>query len=92
MWDGTCRRWWLKLGLLTLMLAGCADDESRFLPEEQAARVALEAEKMNHHPTWANVWNKVEIHLSTHDAGDVVTEKDRELARRIDAIYASTRP
>lgn len=43
MWDGTCRRWWLKLGLLTLMLAGCADDESRFLPEEQAARVALEA-------------------------------------------------
>ncbi len=43
MWDGTCRRCWLKLGLLTLMLAGCADDESRFLPEEQAARVALEA-------------------------------------------------
>lgn len=55
-------------------------------------RVAIEAEKMNHHPTWANVWNKVEIHLSTHDAGDVVTEKDRELARRIDAIYATTRP
>lgn len=39
MWDGTCRRCWLKLGLLTLMLAGCADDESRFLPAEQAARV-----------------------------------------------------
>lgn len=55
-------------------------------------RVAMEAEKMNHHPTWANVWNKVEIHLSTHDAGDVVTEKDRELARRIDAIFASTKP
>ena len=53
-------------------------------------RVAMEAEKMDHHPTWSNVWNRVEIHLSTHDAGDVVTEKDRELARRIDAIFAST--
>ncbi len=53
-------------------------------------RVAMEAEKMDHHPSWSNVWNRVEIHLSTHDAGDVVTEKDRELARRIDAIFAST--
>jgi 4a-hydroxytetrahydrobiopterin dehydratase len=49
-------------------------------------RVALEAEKMNHHPLWTNVWNSVEIWLSTHDAGDVVTEKDQELARRIDAL------
>jgi len=55
-------------------------------------RVAMEAEKMDHHPTWANVWNKVEIHLSTHDAGDVVTEKDRELARRIDTIHSSMTP
>jgi 4a-hydroxytetrahydrobiopterin dehydratase len=49
-------------------------------------RVALEAEKMNHHPLWSNVWNKVEIWLSTHDAGDVVTQKDQDLAKRIDAL------
>jgi 4a-hydroxytetrahydrobiopterin dehydratase len=49
-------------------------------------RVAIEAEKMNHHPLWTNVWNKVEIWLSTHDAGNVVTDLDRALARRIDAL------
>ncbi|MFN4285830.1 MAG: 4a-hydroxytetrahydrobiopterin dehydratase [Lacibacter sp.] len=49
-------------------------------------RVALEAEKRNHHPLWTNVWNKVEIWLSTHDAGNVVTEKDRELAAAIDLL------
>ena len=49
-------------------------------------RVALAAEKMNHHPLWTNVYNKVEIWLSTHDAGDVVTDKDRKLASRIDAL------
>jgi 4a-hydroxytetrahydrobiopterin dehydratase len=49
-------------------------------------RVALMAEKQNHHPLWTNVWNTVEIWLSTHDAGDVVTEKDRKLAASIDTI------
>ena len=49
-------------------------------------RVALEAEKMDHHPLWTNVYNKVEIWLSTHDAGDIVTEKDRKLAKKIDAL------
>ena len=49
-------------------------------------RVALEAEKMDHHPLWTNVWNTVEIWLSTHDAGNVVTEKDRKLAQRIDSL------
>lgn len=49
-------------------------------------RVAIEAEKMNHHPLWTNVWNRVEIWLSTHDAGDVVTEKDEALAKKIDAL------
>ena len=49
-------------------------------------RVALEAEKMNHHPTWSNVYNKVEIWLNTHDAGDVVTEKDHKLSKKIDAL------
>jgi 4a-hydroxytetrahydrobiopterin dehydratase len=49
-------------------------------------RVAIEAEKMNHHPLWTNVWNRVEIWLSTHDAGDVVTNKDRQLAETIDRL------
>jgi 4a-hydroxytetrahydrobiopterin dehydratase len=51
-------------------------------------RVAIEAEKMNHHPLWTNVWNTVEIWLSTHDAGDVITDKDRELAERIDSVWS----
>ncbi len=45
--------------------------------------VALMAEKMNHHPTWTNTYNKVEIRLSTHDAGNTITEKDRKLANSI---------
>ena len=49
-------------------------------------RVALAAEKMDHHPTWTNVYNKVEIWLNTHDAGDIVTEKDRKLAKKIDSL------
>ena len=49
-------------------------------------RVAMEAEKMNHHPEWKNVWNTVEIWLSTHDAGDIITEKDEALSKRIDAL------
>ncbi len=50
------------------------------------SRVALLVEKQNHHPEWTNVYNRVTIHLSTHDAGDVVTEKDRKLAAAIDEI------
>ena len=53
--------------------------------------VAQEAEKMQHHPRWTNEWNAVEIWLSTHDAGDTVTEKDRQLATKIDKIYKSER-
>ncbi|MBS4059569.1 MAG: 4a-hydroxytetrahydrobiopterin dehydratase [Bacteroidetes bacterium] len=49
-------------------------------------KVAIVAEKMNHHPYWINVYNKVEIHLSTHDEGDIVTEKDRKLAKEIDQL------
>jgi 4a-hydroxytetrahydrobiopterin dehydratase len=52
-------------------------------------RVALEAEKMDHHPLWSNVYNTVEIWLSTHDEGDIVTGKDRTLAQKIDAILES---
>ncbi len=49
-------------------------------------RVAMEAEKMDHHPLWTNVWNTVEIWLSTHDAGNIVTDKDRKLAAKIDTL------
>jgi 4a-hydroxytetrahydrobiopterin dehydratase len=49
-------------------------------------RVALAAEKMDHHPLWTNVYNSVEIWLSTHSAGDVVTSKDKQLAEKIDDL------
>jgi 4a-hydroxytetrahydrobiopterin dehydratase len=49
-------------------------------------RVALAAEKMDHHPKWTNEYNQLEIWLSTHDAGDVVTEKDKKLASIIDGL------
>ncbi len=49
-------------------------------------KVALVAEKMDHHPNWSNVYNSVTIELSTHDAGNVVTEKDRKLAKEIDKL------
>jgi len=51
-------------------------------------QVAFAAEKMDHHPDWHNVWNTVEIQLTTHQAGNIVTDKDRELAAAIDVIYA----
>ena len=49
--------------------------------------VALVAEKMDHHPNWSNVWNRVEIQLTTHDAGNTITEKDRLLANEITRIF-----
>ncbi|MEL7145258.1 MAG: 4a-hydroxytetrahydrobiopterin dehydratase [Bacteroidota bacterium] len=50
------------------------------------SQVAIIAEKMDHHPNWSNVYNKVTIELTTHDAGNVVTEKDRKLADAIDKL------
>ncbi len=49
-------------------------------------RVALVAEKMDHHPEWRNVYNRVDIRLTSHDAGNTVTERDRTLAARIDTL------
>ena len=49
-------------------------------------KVALAAEKMDHHPLWTNVYNTVEIWLNTHSEGDIVTEKDRKLATVIDGF------
>ena len=50
------------------------------------ARVALLAEKRDHHPDWSNSWNKVTIALSTHSAGSTVTDADRDLAAAIDEL------
>lgn len=49
-------------------------------------KVALLAEKHDHHPDWTNVYNKVTIRLSTHSAGGTVTEKDRNMAAAIDQL------
>ena len=50
------------------------------------SRVALLAEKRDHHPDWSNSWNKVRIELTTHAAGSTVTDNDRELAEAINAL------
>ncbi len=49
-------------------------------------RVAFEAEELNHHPEWTNVYNRVAIRLSTHEAGGKITANDVELATRIQRI------
>jgi 4a-hydroxytetrahydrobiopterin dehydratase len=70
---------------------GAIHREFRFKDFSEAwgfmTRVALAAEAMAHHPDWSNVWNKVEITLSTHDAGGL-TENDVTLAKAIDALVA----
>ncbi|HAD14469.1 MAG TPA: pterin-4-alpha-carbinolamine dehydratase [Saprospirales bacterium] len=53
--------------------------------------VALIAEKMDHHPEWSNVWNRVDIQLCTHSAGNKITEKDRRLAAAIDEVFTKYR-
>ena len=49
-------------------------------------KVAIVAEKMNHHPTWTNTWNTVSFKLNTHDAGNTVTDRDHKLAKAIDTL------
>ncbi len=51
-------------------------------------RVALLAERAQHHPEWSNVYNRVSIALTTHDAGNTVTAADRDLADAIDQLRA----
>jgi 4a-hydroxytetrahydrobiopterin dehydratase len=51
-------------------------------------RVSYEAEALDHHPEWSNVYNRVALRLTTHDAGDTITAKDVELAARIERIAA----
>lgn len=50
---------------------------------------AIEAEKMEHHPEWSNVYNTVNVALTTHSAGSTVTDKDRKLAEKMDQIAGS---
>jgi len=72
--------------------AGKLHREFRFADFSQAfafmTRVALVAEQMNHHPEWCNVWNKVVVDLSTHDAGGI-TQRDFALAERISSFVGS---
>ncbi|MDB5814988.1 MAG: pterin-4-alpha-carbinolamine dehydratase [Rhodocyclales bacterium] len=55
------------------------------------SRVAMMAERLDHHPDWSNTYNRVTINLSTHDAGGV-TELDLRLARFCDAVVAASEP
>jgi 4a-hydroxytetrahydrobiopterin dehydratase len=54
-------------------------------------RVAFIAEKMNHHPNWSNVYNKVDIALCTHSANNTITDEDRKLASEIDKLFNTGR-
>ena len=54
-------------------------------------RVGFEAEAMNHHPEWTNVYNRVAVRLNTHDAGGKITAKDVELAGRMEKVLNSER-
>tara|TARA_B100000676_G_scaffold81159_1_gene81158 strand:- start:191 stop:433 length:243 start_codon:yes stop_codon:yes gene_type:complete len=49
-------------------------------------RAAMVAEKMDHHPEWTNVYNRVVVRLTTHDAGNTVTDRDRALAAEMDRL------
>ena len=51
--------------------------------------VAALAEKHDHHPEWSNVYNRVTIRLTTHDAGNQVTDRDRRLAEAIEALASA---
>lgn len=62
----------------------CKDFVNAFMFMTQVATVIND---MDHHPEWSNIYNKVNISLSTHDAGDTVTDRDRQMAKRIDEIF-----
>lgn len=52
------------------------------------SEVAFLAEKLNHHPEWSNVYNRVNIKLTTHDAGNTITHKDHEMSAEIQKLYS----
>jgi len=49
-------------------------------------KASFAIEKLDHHPEWSNIYNKVHVTLTTHDAGNTITEKDRKLAKILDSI------
>ncbi len=65
--------------------------ELKFADFQQAMRFMqaciADIDKLNHHPEWCNVYSTVNIRLTTHDAGNTITEKDRKLAEVIEKIY-----
>jgi len=76
--------WALREGKLRREFA-CADFSEAF---GFMARVALLAEKADHHPDWSNSWNKVVIELTSHDAGGL-TQRDLDLAAAIDRVFTA---
>lgn len=46
-------------------------------------------DQLNHHPEWTNIYNKVHVEICTHDKGNIITEKDRDLAARLDLIFTN---
>jgi 4a-hydroxytetrahydrobiopterin dehydratase len=74
---------WLETnGALTKTFVFADFDEAwRFME-----KVSVVVKQADHHPKWTNIYNKVSFELSTHDAGDLVTEKDRDLAEKIDSL------
>jgi 4a-hydroxytetrahydrobiopterin dehydratase len=50
-------------------------------------KASAEIEQCNHHPTWTNTYNKVHVRLTTHDEGNTITQKDRELAKALDFLF-----
>ena len=80
--QATLPEWkWQREALVKTFTFGSFREAMSFM-----ARIAFEAEELNHHPDWSNVYNRVSIRLTTHDAGDRVTAKDVELATRIERI------
>jgi 4a-hydroxytetrahydrobiopterin dehydratase len=66
----------------------CKTFQFKDFPEALAwmVKAGFAIEKLNHHPEWTNIYNKVEVKLCTHDAGNIVTNKDQELAALLDKI------
>lgn len=74
---------WLETnGALTKTFVFADFDEAWIFME----KVSVVVKQADHHPKWTNIYNKVSFELSTHDAGDLVTEKDRDLAEKIDSL------
>ena len=76
------QEWTEVNGALTKTFVFADFDEAWIFME----KVSVVVKQADHHPKWTNIYNKVSFELSTHDAGNVVTEKDRDLAEKIDSL------